>query len=125
MSDEPQLAVEHVGDTATVVAVTGEIDYHSSPVLRTGVGEVITEGHHHLILDMSGVSFCDSSGLSTLVGLWHRARAAGGSLTLTAVSDRLARLLRMTGLDQILVVDAGTEEALARLRGTGGGGSDG
>ncbi|MDG9704655.1 STAS domain-containing protein [Streptomyces sp. DH37] len=113
MSDAPGLTVEHVRGTVTVVAVTGELDHHSSPGLRSGVLELVRGGHPHVVLDVSGVAFCDSSGLSALINLWHNARADGGSLVLCSVPGRLDRLLRMTGLDQILARASTVEEALA------------
>ncbi len=64
----------------------------------------------------AGVEFCDSAGLSTLIGLWHAARGAGGSFALAGIPDRLMRLLTLTGLDTVLPLHPTTAEALAAHR---------
>ncbi|WP_411076101.1 STAS domain-containing protein [Streptomyces sp. cmx-4-7] len=83
--------------------MSGDIDFHTAPGLRGGGLELIEQGHHRLILDLSAVEYCDSSGLSTLIGLWHAARGAGGSFALT-------------GIHTILPIHATTADALAAHR---------
>jgi anti-sigma B factor antagonist len=72
------------------------------------------DGPPHLVLDLSEVPFCDSSGLSALIMLHRWAGEAGGSLTLAAVPDRMVRLLQMSGVDQAIPVQPTTREALDR-----------
>ncbi|WP_345621717.1 STAS domain-containing protein [Streptomyces ziwulingensis] len=50
-----------------VLEVTGELDMVTSPMLRQRVHDVVAEGQHSLVLDLSDVLFCDSSGVSVLV----------------------------------------------------------
>ncbi|MFJ4622933.1 STAS domain-containing protein [Streptomyces sp. NPDC088812] len=80
----------------------------------------------HLVLDLAQVDFLDSTGLSTLIGLWHAAEGAGGSLVLAAVPNRLERRITTTGLSLILPVHATVADAPSG-RGTDGspGGADG
>ncbi|WP_162466571.1 anti-sigma factor antagonist [Streptomyces taklimakanensis] len=104
MTDDLRITVERTHGPATLVAVAGELDYHTSPRLRSDALALIEGDRPHLVLDLSGVSFCDSSGLSVLIGLWNRAQAIGGSLVLCSVPERLMRLIRMTGLDQVLSI---------------------
>ncbi|WP_411076102.1 STAS domain-containing protein [Streptomyces sp. cmx-4-7] len=96
--------------------MSGAVDFHTAPRLRTGGLELIEQGHHRLILNLTGVDFCDSAGLSTLIGLWHAARGAGGSFALAGIPDRLMRLLTLTGLDTVLPLHPTTAEALAAHR---------
>jgi anti-sigma B factor antagonist len=58
----------------------------------------------HVLLDFSHVRFCDSSGMSALLGIWRRLHACGGTLTVTALPTNIAKALRMGGLDQIIPV---------------------
>jgi anti-sigma B factor antagonist len=51
-----------------------------------------------LIVDLSGLDFCDSSGLSALVQLWRHIDNAGGALALVGVSGVCERMLRRTGM---------------------------
>lgn len=84
----------------TVVAMTGELDIGTVPRLRSAVEEALDGSPSRLVLDMGGVTFCDSQGLGTLVVLSHTAARARSSLVLTNVSEMLIRLLQVTGLRQ-------------------------
>ncbi|MER6472423.1 STAS domain-containing protein [Streptomyces collinus] len=117
MTDDIELALTATPGPAAVATVTGEIDLHTAPGLRTRALELIDQGHHHLILDLSGVGFCDSAGLSALIGIWHGAQEAGGSLALAAVPDRLMRMLTLTGVDSLLPHYPSTADALSAHRG--------
>ncbi|MBA8953201.1 STAS domain-containing protein [Actinomadura namibiensis] len=113
MSSNLQVAVVERRDTVVVLAVTGELDMRtSSRFLDVAQGSVDT-GHPDVILDLVGVPFCDSSGLNALVLLYRRLHAAGGSLALAQVPDRLARLLSLTGVDRLIPSHLTTKAALA------------
>jgi anti-sigma B factor antagonist len=113
MTDDIELTLTATPGPAAVATVTGEIDQHTAPGLRTRALELIDQGHHHLILDLSGVGFCDSAGLSAMIGIWHGAQDAGGSLTLAAVPDRLMRMLILTGVDSLVPHYPSTADALS------------
>ncbi|WP_455355696.1 STAS domain-containing protein [Streptomyces sp. SYSU K217416] len=107
------LTVQQASGPLALVSVTGDIDIETAPVLRAGALDLIDQGHPHLILDLSPVAFCDSSGLNALIGILRCARDAGGSLALSAVPDRLARLLDLTGVSQLMPAHPDAEAALA------------
>jgi anti-sigma B factor antagonist len=88
---------------------------HTANTLRHEASEIIQHGCPHLVLDLSQVGFCDSAGLSALIGLWHAAQAVGGALRLANVPDRLMRMLVLTGVDTILPVHATAAEAVATM----------
>ncbi|MFD9452553.1 STAS domain-containing protein [Streptomyces sp. NPDC059985] len=98
MTDHLTLTTAHVRGRLAVAAIGGDIDIETAPALRTHGLELIAQGHPHLILDLTQVTFCDSSGLNALIGIMRCATAANGSLTLAAVPDRLARMLDLTGI---------------------------
>ncbi|MGI5405246.1 STAS domain-containing protein [Streptomyces chartreusis] len=54
------------------------------------------------MLDLSGVMFCDSAGLSVLLGAWRQADAGGAVLVLAGVSESLRQILEMTGVDRVM-----------------------
>ncbi|MEU7482263.1 STAS domain-containing protein [Lentzea sp. NPDC042327] len=99
-----RLEVRHAGAGHALIAVSGELDPLTAPRLRERGLSLLAEGTPHLLLDMSEVDFCDSSGLSVVIALWAQANASGGSLALAAVPDRLSRLLRMTATDTLIPV---------------------
>ncbi|MGC2997908.1 STAS domain-containing protein [Streptomyces sp. G35A] len=103
------LTVRHHSGLA-VATVVGDVDVQTAPTLRSGALKIIQQGHPRLTLDMAEVGFCDSAGLSAIIGIWHAAQEAGGSLSLAAVPDRLMRMLRMTGVDSLLPVHATTAD---------------
>lgn len=100
-------------DGATIVSVSGEIDVYTAPKLRDQITELVSEGRHHLIVDMGGVEFLDSTGLGVLVGGLKKVRANGGSLRLICHQDRLLKIFRITGLAKVFVIFASTDEAIA------------
>jgi anti-sigma B factor antagonist len=100
------LTAQHPHPGLAIATVVGDIDMQTAPTLRSGALEIIQRGHPRLVLDLAQVGFCDSAGLSAIIGIWHAAQEAGGSLSLAAVPDRLMRMLRMTGVDSLLPVHA-------------------
>jgi anti-anti-sigma factor len=84
-------------DSGPVLALTGEIDMATAGELRAAAGRHLGQVGR-LVLEFSGVTFCDSQGLSTLISLNRQARDAGTELVLANVSDFMSRLLEITGL---------------------------
>jgi len=70
-----------------------------------------------LIVDVSGLTYCDSSGISVLVRAYHRARAAGAVLAMAGLNPDIARVFRVIGLDQVLPAYDSTEAAVRALTG--------
>ncbi|MQY38019.1 Anti-sigma-B factor antagonist [Streptomyces sp. RB17] len=65
-----------------VLRVSGELDLMTSPILRQRVHDVVAEGHHSLVVDLSDVFFCDSSGVGVLVAARRLIRSCQGRLRL-------------------------------------------
>lgn len=65
-----------------VLHVAGELDLVTSPVLRQRVHDAVADGRHHLVLDLSEVVFCDSSGVGVLVATRRLIRSCQGRLRL-------------------------------------------
>jgi anti-sigma B factor antagonist len=87
-----------------VARVSGEMDYVTEPVFRPWFKELIARGDRFIVLDLSGVSFCDSAGLNVLIGAWRQADASGAVLVLACVPEPVRRILEMTGANQLLRV---------------------
>ena len=97
----------------TVLAVTGEIDIHTAHTLQDRLADVVASGERTLIVDLGGVEFLDSSGLSALVGGLNKVRDVGGSLSLACPHANLLKLFAITGLDQVLVIHPTVAAAIA------------
>ncbi|WP_309485287.1 STAS domain-containing protein [Streptomyces sp. WELS2] len=115
MTDTLQLTVRQPRPGLAIATVAGDVDTHTADNLRREASGIIQQGCPHLVLDLSQVRFCDSAGLSALIGLWHTAQAAGGALGLADVPDRLMRMLVLTGVDAVLPVHATAAEAVASM----------
>jgi anti-sigma B factor antagonist len=83
----------------TVAAITGELGGASVPALREQLRGLPDRQASRIIVDLSGVTSCDASGLATLVASGHRAWRLGGILQLTVPSPAALSALRLTGLD--------------------------
>lgn len=70
----------------TIAELAGELDIASAPDLREQLLGLLRPGSSRLLIDLSKVSLCDTSGLAVLVGIGRRARLLGGFLRLAAVS---------------------------------------
>ena len=95
----------------TVIAVGGEIDVYTAPKLRDGLVELINSGHYHLVIDLEGVDFLDSTGLGVLVGALKRVRSHQGTLALVCTQERLLKIFRITGLAKVFPIYDSVEAA--------------
>lgn len=103
-----------VDKEALVVSLAGDITWQNAPRLRERLMSLVQQGRRSLILNMAGVSYADSSGLSVLISVTRKLRSLDGSLLLINVSEPVARALRQTRLcDYIPVVgeDASRRQA--------------
>jgi anti-sigma B factor antagonist len=100
-------------DSATIVAVGGEIDVYTAPKLRDKITELVARGHYDIVVDLEAVEFLDSTGLGVLVGGLKKVRAHEGSLDLVCNQDRLLKIFRITGLAKVFVIHESAEAALA------------
>ena len=74
-------------DDSVVVTVRGDLDIDSATVLTTTLDQVLERPVPRVVVDLSGVAFCDSTALSAFVVGHNRAAAAGGWLRLAAPTE--------------------------------------
>jgi anti-sigma B factor antagonist len=103
------------GQGCTVVEVRGEIDSGTTPMLEDLLQEVIDAGARHVVLDLAGVTFMDSSGLSLLVVSLKRLRDTGGHFCLAHVQDPVQNVLLLSAVDTVLDVYETVEAAEGNL----------
>jgi len=96
----------------TVVSLTGEIDLSNHAALRAGLNDLIVNGAVDLVLDMSGVTFIDSTGLGALIGTRRRAHAFRGSLAIVLTDKTSLRVFEITGLDKVFDLYPTVDSAL-------------
>ena len=102
-----------VVDGRTVVQVVGEIDVYTAPQLREQLDAEIDAGRYDLVVDLSGVTFMDSTGLGVLVGRLKQIRLNDGSMRLVCAHDRVLKVFVITGLDKVFAIYPTVGEAVA------------
>jgi anti-sigma B factor antagonist len=99
-----------------LIELAGQVDLYSAPEFKQRTAEVIEQGKSRLIVDLTQVTFMDSTGLSVLVGALKRLRLMGGALAIVATDEGTLRLFEMTGLDASFPISESRDEAVAALR---------
>ncbi|MFD8061972.1 STAS domain-containing protein [Streptomyces cyaneofuscatus] len=95
----------------TVMELAGELDHHTAPQVRDALlGLALCPGQQ-LVIDLEGVTFCDSSGITVLIAARNHALAADAAIALAALPERLTRIIRMVGLDQVFPTHATAQDA--------------
>lgn len=95
----PELTIAVRTDGAgAVVVLAGEVDLGNAPRLRRAIRAALASRPKALAVDMAGVTFCDSTGLSVLVGGRMEAEVRGVDYRITNPSGMVASVLRLTGL---------------------------
>ena len=89
--------------------IGGEIDAFTAPTLREKLMEITLQENIHVELNLMDVSYMDSTGLGVFVGLYKSINAANGHMELTGLSSRLKRLFDITGLVEIMDIQADKE----------------
>ena len=93
-------------DGRIIVFAEGDIDLATATILREALDRAL-ENSVSVVVDVGNVGFVDSSGLTALVRGHQQAQSSGGSLRLRRPSRMLCRLLEVTALDSMLLVDSG------------------
>lgn len=89
---------QEVGPQACVVTLSGDIDMSVVPELRESLGSALGSGCANIVLDLTGVSYTDSSALGLFVWLDHRLSPRGGKLVLAGANRDVTRILELSGL---------------------------
>jgi anti-sigma B factor antagonist len=87
-----------------VVEVTGEIDVASAPALRDRLLALLNRGAPDLVIDLRGVTFIDSTGVGSLLRVYHRQSLLGGALHFVADQSAVLRVFELMALTRRLHV---------------------
>jgi anti-sigma B factor antagonist len=113
----PSLHIEAItaGDCA-VLRMAGEMDVYTSPKLRQQVADLAENGTIHVIADLRGIEFLDSTGLGALVGSMKRLRVRQGSLMVVTSGGRILRIFQITGLTRAFALYRSVLDAICADR---------
>jgi anti-sigma B factor antagonist len=107
-----RVAVERDGDVAAVVA-GGELDLYGAPELSDALSSVVRE--RRVVIDLTAVSFLDSTALGVVVGAVRDLRKHGGDARVVLPGGSARRIFELTTLDQVLPLEESRAQALAAL----------
>lgn len=112
-----ELTCRQVGDDVVVIAMTGELDMVTAPQARAYVQDKTAARPRHVVLDLAGVRFMGSHGVSLLVDARDQREGLHGQLHLTGVSGNrpVQRALDVTGLTPLFDVEADQDQLLRTL----------
>ncbi|MGM9606438.1 MAG: anti-sigma factor antagonist [Oscillospiraceae bacterium] len=83
--------------------LAGEIDHHAAKEIMAELAEQIDAAlPEHLVLELSEVTFMDSSGIAVLLNAWRRMGQLGGTLVVSQAPPQAERVLKAAGLDRLL-----------------------
>ena len=100
---------------ATVVVVTGELDHHTARELTGAIGETPFGADAPVVIDLTGLTYCDSTGITVLVGAYTRAKKADSQLILAGLNADLMHVFHIVGLDQLFHFEPTVEQAINAL----------
>jgi len=101
----------------TALTVAGELDLATAPRLKWALTDAIGAGAGRVVLDLSPVTFIDSTALGVLVGV-RRSLGAGSRLAIVCASANVLRIFELTGLDATFNIFSTLDHALAYVRGS-------
>jgi anti-sigma B factor antagonist len=114
-----------VDERTSIIAVEGEIHVSTAPEFSGVLAASLESGHTRLVLDLSGVMFIDSTGLSVLLNTLRRVTRAGGAMALVCSNPTVLRLFEITKLDSTFDIQPTRDAAIARVQAAGAASSDG
>ncbi len=99
-----QVIYEEKGDRLTV-RISGEIDHHGAVSVRTGIDDVIASTRPKtVLLELSGVSFMDSSGLGLIMGRYALVKRYGGTLAVLDPSQPVRKMITLAGMEKMIPI---------------------
>jgi anti-sigma B factor antagonist len=96
----------------TVCNVEGEINITTSTELRKNFDALLRDKVNKVIVDLTAVSYIDSSGLATLIELFQRLKKTGGHMRFTGMSQKIRNIFEITKLHKLFEICDTREAAL-------------
>jgi len=113
MTTDVNFAVSETDHNGTpVLSVQGEVDVSNAPELRERLLALAERGSTVAVVDLTDVSFVDSTALGVLVSGVKRLRSAGGDLRLVVTQPRISKVFEITGLTDVFQIFATVDEAV-------------
>ena len=106
-----------ITDNILIAKFSGEIDHHEAADIRSDIdGTYAAFKKKHIIMDFSGVSFVDSSGIGVIMGRYKKAAENGGITAICGCSEYLRSILYMAGIFTIVKEAKNKEDAVKLVK---------
>jgi anti-sigma B factor antagonist len=123
VSDQGDLAVTDMFSVSSerhdgalgIIILVGEVDIYTAAPFKERMLELLDGGVEKLLVDLSGVTFIDSTALGVLIGGLRRVHDAGGMMALVVTTSVVERVLTITGLDRVFEIHATRAAAIEAL----------
>ena len=115
MADELSLDTQQVDTVTALITVTGELELANCATVREAVVGLLAQSVTRLAVDLSGLSFIDSSGVGVIIGALKRVRERNGAFALVCSNPSIMRVFEITGLTEVFSFYSTPEEALQAL----------
>ena len=102
-------------ESKNVLPLEGEIDLHVSPRVSQMLGEMIQSKPSQVVVDLSRVTYVDSSGLAVLIQGMQQVEDYGGRFALAGVQENVLSILETARLDKIFLIYPHVDAALADI----------
>ncbi len=101
------MRINSTGEVLTIY-LEGEIDHHSARSMREEIDKAIDFNMPSLlILDFTGITFMDSSGIGLVMGRFKNLQKNGAKLHLVNLSDNIYKIMKLAGIERLAVVEKG------------------
>ncbi|GAB4341434.1 MAG: STAS domain-containing protein [Candidatus Abyssubacteria bacterium] len=97
---------------ATVIRVSGDVDLDTSPKLRKALIDAVNKKHSPIVVDLSDVTYIDSSGVATLVESLQLSSKYGGTFRLVGLNDHVSEVFKLARLQRVFMIYDSVDEAL-------------
>ena len=101
-----------LSDELALLKVKGRLDAVAAPDLKSKLKELVASSHVTVVIDLTDVSFIDSSGLAALVSGFRAAREAAGSIKLAGLCEQTMMVFKLTRLDRVFEIYPDAESAI-------------
>ena len=111
MQRNEKLFLYEIKDGTLEIKLSGEIDHHSAVGVRSDIDELIFFARpQKTVLDLSKISFMDSSGLGLIMGRYSLMKEFGGSLALRSPTEAVMKILTLAGMDKVIKIEKTQKE---------------
>ena len=98
-----------------ITEISGELDHHSAAKIRAEIDAAISEEAKNIILDLTNLTFMDSSGIGMIMGRYKKIQSFGGKLVIVSPKPQVKRILEISGLFNIITIESSVNKALKKM----------